>query len=132
MKAIGIDYGKKRLGVASCDPDGRVAFAACLVDGTKSLRAQFAAVYAKYSPEAVVVGNPLSLSGEPGPMSARAAQFAQKLDSWFGVPVHLWDERMTSAQAQRGLPAGAAKGERDLAAAVLILQSWLDARRADT
>jgi len=130
MKTIGIDFGTKRLGVAASDPDGRVAFA--VVDGTKSLRAQFADIFERHSPKAIVVGNPLSLSGESGPMSDKAAKFAVKMQGWFGVPVLLWDERMTSVQAQQGLPPGAKKGERDVASAVLILQSWLDARRAES
>lgn len=130
MKIIGVDYGSKRIGVAASDEDGRVAFAVGVVDGTKSLRAQFADIFARHSPECIVIGNPLSMSGEPGPMSARVAKFADKMQIWFETPCVLWDERMTSAQADAGLPRGAAKGERDLAAAVLILQSYLDAQNA--
>jgi len=81
-----------------------------------------------------VVGNPLHMSGDLSPQAAKAQAFAEELRAQFGIAVHLWDERLTTTEAHRHLDAGghAAGRERrqiiDQVAAVLILQSFLDAR----
>ena len=88
----------------------------------------------KHAVAEAVVGNPLHVSGDQSPQAAKAQQFAEELRSQFGLTVHLWDERLTTTEAHRHLDAGghAAGRERsqiiDQVAAVLILQSFLDAR----
>ena len=83
--------------------------------------------------DTVVVGHPLLLSGERGDAAHDAERFAERLDRQVGSPVHLWDERLSTAQAQRALIEGNVRRARrrevvDAAAATLILQSWLDAQ----
>jgi len=87
--------------------------------------------------EAVIVGLPLTADGREGESAVRARRFAERLRAALPVPVELWDERYTSREADRFLPArrgrGQAerdKGERDAVAAELILQGWLDRRSA--
>jgi putative Holliday junction resolvase len=85
-----------------------------------------------------VVGNPLYMSGDQSPQAAKAQAFAEELRTQFAITVHLWDERLTTTQAHRHLDeashigsdrkTGGRKNIIDQVAAVLILQSWLDAR----
>jgi len=86
---------------------------------------------AEYSPAQVIVGNPLGHGGGETAMSQRAAAFAEKLRRRVGCPVELWDERLTSVEANRMLRAsGVSIGKRqravDRVAATLLLQSYLD------
>jgi len=96
---------------------------------------QLAKVIRGYEVAEIVVGYPLRLSGAEGAQSERMKHFAEELRKQFNLPVHLWDERLTSSQADRILrdaelsikKRGAAV---DRLAAVLILQSWMDAQSA--
>jgi putative Holliday junction resolvase len=79
----------------------------------------------------IVVGNPLHLSGEPSPQAARTQAFAAELGALTGLPIHLWDERLTTREAHQILyQAGHARQSHrrvvDQVAATLILQSFLD------
>lgn len=81
----------------------------------------------------IVVGNPLRMSGESGAQSEKMTEFVSQLRHAFDVPVHLWDERLSTAEAHRLLDETAMSDRRrteviDKMAAVLILQSFLDAR----
>ncbi len=85
----------------------------------------------------IVVGYPLRMSGEQGRQSEKISAFAEELRSRFGLPVHLWDERLSSVQANRVLrEAELSIAKRaaavDRLAAVLILQSYLDAHARDS
>jgi putative Holliday junction resolvase len=80
-----------------------------------------------------VLGNPLRMSGAEGTQSQRVAEFAEELRQRFQLPVHLWDERLTSAEANRllreaELSSRKRAGAVDRMAAVLILQSFMQAR----
>jgi len=82
-----------------------------------------------------VLGNPLRMSGEEGTQSRKVAEFAEQLRQKFNLPVHLWDERLTSAEANRLLREADLSLEKrtqavDRMAATLILQSFLQARSA--
>ena len=82
-----------------------------------------------------MIGNPLYMSGDLSPQAAKTQAFAESLRTAFSLPVHLWDERLTSAEAHRhlhavGRPLSGHREVVDQVAAVLILQSFLDARRA--
>ena len=92
-----------------------------------------AAVIRDYAVSEIVVGYPLRLSGAEGIQSEKMQQFAEELRKKFGLPVHLWDERLTSSQANRILKDAELsikkRGEAvDRMAAVLILQSWMEAK----
>jgi putative Holliday junction resolvase len=85
----------------------------------------------RHSVAAIVVGNPLHLSGETSPRAAKVQQFAAELGELTGLPIHLWDERLTTREAhqllyQSGHPRQNHKNVVDQVAAVLILQSFLD------
>jgi putative Holliday junction resolvase len=88
----------------------------------------------RYKCTAIVIGWPIHLSGDRSPRALAAEKFADALRVEFSLPVHLWDERMSTAEAHRHLDA-VGRGARDRkdvidqVAAMLILQSWLDAQR---
>jgi putative holliday junction resolvase len=91
-------------------------------------------VIREYQVGEIVVGYPLRLSGAAGTASEKMSLFAEELRKKFGLPVHLWDERLTSAEANRVLRDSEMSIKRrgevvDRLAAVLILQSWMDSRK---
>ena len=91
----------------------------------------------KYGCGEIVVGNPLHMSGDLSPQAVKAQAFAEWLGEEFGLPVHLWDERLTTTEAHRHLHAAGRAGTEhkrvvDQVAAVLILESWLAARRVES
>jgi putative Holliday junction resolvase len=94
---------------------------------------QLAGVIHQYEVAEIVVGYPLRLSGMEGTQSGKVRRFAEELRARFKLPVHLWDERLTSAQANRILREAELSIQKrgaavDRMAAVLILQSWMEAR----
>ena len=94
---------------------------------------RLAAVIKDYAVVAIVVGNPLRLSGAEGTQSQKMQLFAEELRKKFGLPVHLWDERLTSSQANRLMREAEVSIKKrgaavDRMAATLILQSWMEAR----
>jgi len=94
---------------------------------------QLAKVIRDYQVSEIVVGYPLRLSGMEGIQSDKMQLFAEELRKKFGLPVHLWDERLTSSQANRILRETdlsiKKRGQAvDRMAAVLILQNWMEAR----
>ena len=132
-RVLALDLGEARIGVAVSDPLGAVALPAgtiAVAGGVEDLKA-VARLVRELDAAAVVVGHPLSLSGERGPAARRAEEFAEGLRMLLHVPVYLQDERLTTVQAERDLrAAGAGGGARrlnvDRAAATLILQAFLD------
>ena len=89
----------------------------------------------EYQVTEIVLGNPLRMSGEEGTQSRKVAEFAEELRRRFEIPVHLWDERLTSSEANRLLREAEVSLQRraqavDRMAATLILQSFLQARSA--
>ena len=136
-RLMGLDIGDRRIGVAVSDPLGMTAQPVLTLVRTnrrqdlKSLKR----LVRKYGCGEIVVGNPLYMSGDQSPQAAKAQSFAEILRKETGLVVHLWDERLTTTEAHRHLhAAGRAAPEHravvDQVAAVLILQSFLDARRA--
>jgi len=137
-RVVGFDVGDRRIGIAVSDPLGYTAqplFTLHRTNKRADLKA-VARVLRKHGVTEAVVGNPLHMSGDQSPQAAKAQAFAEELRAEFGLTVHLWDERLTSAEAHRHLDAGghAAGRERrgiiDQVAAVLILQAFLDGRAA--
>lgn len=137
-RVLALDLGNVRVGVAVSDPLGLTAqpletFRRGSPD--EDLR-QVRRLVASRGVDHVVVGNPLLLSGEAGEQSRQAEQFAQRLrEGLDGVTVSLWDERLSSVQAEREMTAdNVGRRKRRMAvdaiAAALILQSFLDARRS--
>lgn len=141
-RRVGIDVGSVRIGVASCDPDGILATPVETVPRSKErgpdapdLR-RIVAIVAEYEAVEVVVGLPQTLRGEQGKAADLAAAFARRLRRAVEpVPVRMADERFSTVTASRALRESGvrAKGQRpmiDQAAAVAILQGWLDERSA--
>jgi putative Holliday junction resolvase len=96
--------------------------------------AQLGEVIQKYAVSEIVVGYPLRMSGAEGTQSAKMQLFAEELRKHFKLSVHLWDERLTSAEANRVLRDSEMSIKRrgevvDRLAAVLILQNWMEARK---
>jgi putative Holliday junction resolvase len=137
-RVMAFDVGQRRIGVAMSDGLGLTA-QPLLTIYRKTSKADMKSIgrlLRKHGVAEAVVGNPLHMSGEVSPQAARAQAFAEELRTEFGLPVHLWDERLTTHEAHLLLDeAGHARGpERkriiDQVAAVLILESFL-ATRAD-
>lgn len=137
-RVLALDLGEARIGLAISDPDRTVALPAGTIKvsgGVEDLKA-VARLVGETGAADVVVGHPLSLSGERGPAARRAEEFAEGLRLLLQVPVHLQDERLSTVEADRGLrTAGAGGRERrravDAAAAGVILESFLARDRVD-
>jgi len=134
-RVLGLDVGSRRIGIAVSDPLGITA------QGLETLqrrnkRTDLAAlekVIRDYEVTEIVVGLPLRMSGREGAQSEKMQLFAEDLRKRFGLPVHLWDERLTSAEANRLLRETDLSIEKrakavDRMAAVLILQGWMGSR----
>jgi putative holliday junction resolvase len=137
-RRLGIDVGAVRVGVALCDPDGVLATPLLTVprdlEGGADLRV-IAGLVAEHEAAGVVVGLPRTLAGREGVAAEAARAFAVALADVLDVPVELSDERLTTVVATQQLRARGVKGRKqravvDQAAAVAILQGWLDARRS--
>lgn len=134
-RVLALDLGEARIGVAISDPDRTVALPAGTIrvaGGPQDLKA-VAALVAEHRAVEVVVGHPRSLSGRRGPAAAQAEEFAEGLRAVLEVPVHLQDERLSTAEAERSLREAGAGGRRrrevvDQAAATLILRAFLEGR----
>ena len=137
-RVLGLDVGSKRIGVAVSDPLGITA------QGLETLQrrnkrhdlAALERVIREYEVREIVVGLPLRMSGAEGMQSEKMQVFADDLRKRFRLPVHLWDERLTSAEANRLLRETDLSIEKrakavDRMAAVLILQGWMERRLPD-
>jgi putative Holliday junction resolvase len=139
MRLIGLDVGEVRIGVAVSDPTGTLASAReVLARRPEALALQaIARLVEEEEAAAIIVGLPRSLSGELHSQAALVQEFADKLRKEVQVPVEFWDERLSTVAAEREMRAAGTKRERrkamiDAVAAAIILQSYLDARRAQT
>ena len=137
MRALGIDLGSKRIGVALSDSAGSVATPYEVVarsgDRQRDHR-RIADLAAEAGARCLVVGLPLSLDGSDGPAATAARAEAEELAAATGLPVELWDERLTTVTADRDLraldlSAPARRRVVDKVAAAVLLQAWLDHRR---
>ncbi len=138
MRVLGVDLGERRVGVAVSDPTGSIAQPLPTLRRRAGKRMPIATLRdlaEQYEVQGIVVGLPLAPSGDDTEWTRTVRKAASDLQQRSGVPVHLVDERFTSRAAERavraiGLPKNKReeKGRVDAAAAVLILQSWLDNR----
>jgi putative Holliday junction resolvase len=132
-RVLGLDLGDARIGVAISDDERRMAVAfGTIPAGAPADVAAVVRLVDEQGISAVVVGLPLSLSGERGPRAAQAEAFVGVLRTALRVPVELQDERLSTVQAERSLrEAGTTGVDRrrviDQAAAAVILQAWIDA-----
>jgi putative holliday junction resolvase len=134
-RILGLDVGSRRIGIAVSDPLGITA------QGLETLQRRnkrhdfehLRRVIDEYAVKEIVVGLPLRMSGAEGTQADKMQAFAEELRKRFHLPVHLWDERLTSAEANRLLRETDLSIEKrgkavDRMAAILILQGWMENR----
>jgi len=133
MRAIGLDIGDRRVGIAVSDETGTIAQGRGVY--TRRSLAEDAAHLARLAQDvgatAIVAGLPLNMDGTEGEQARKTREFAETVASQAGFPLHYVDERLTTAEADRamiegGLSRRARKERSDALSAVLILQAWLD------
>jgi putative Holliday junction resolvase len=136
MRKMGIDPGMRRVGLALSDEDAYLAspYKTLARVSDEALLRELAAEVRAQAVDEIVLGLPLRMNGLEGPEAKRARRLAKQLEVAAGVPVVLWDERMTTVSAERELRSAGLRGAKkkaliDQAAATLLLQSYLDARR---
>jgi putative Holliday junction resolvase len=135
---LGLDVGNRRIGVAVSDELGLTAQPVLTLERRHSRREDLrslARLARRFGVAGIVVGNPVHLSGGVSPQAARTQAFAAELGELTGLPIHLWDERLTTHEAHQILyEAGHARQRHrrvvDQVAATLILQSFMDERKA--
>jgi putative holliday junction resolvase len=134
-RVLGLDVGSRRIGVAVSDPLGITAQGLETLQRTTKRRdfEHLQRVIQEYDVREIVVGLPLRMSGAEGIQSDKMQVFAEELRKRFRLPVHLWDERLTSVEANRLLREADLSIEKrgkavDRMAAVLILQGWMEQR----
>ena len=137
MRALALDIGQVRVGIAVSDASGRVASPVKVLPAAEVLAhaRSFRYVLEDYEPDVLVCGRPQTLSGEDGPQAERLMAQARTIADACGLPLEFADERLSSAEAKRilreeGLRERDMRGEVDMIAASLFLQAWLDARAA--
>jgi putative Holliday junction resolvase len=134
QRLLGLDVGNRRIGVAVSDELGLTAQPVMTLERRRNRREDLRSLgrlARKYGVSGIVVGNPVRLSGDESRQTTKTQTFAQELGELTGLPVHLWDERLTTHEAHQILyRAGHARQEHrrvvDQVAATLILQSFLD------
>jgi putative Holliday junction resolvase len=147
-RRLAVDVGKVRVGVALCDPDGILATPlvtlsrdnaeGAAADSVPADIAELVRLVREHEAVQIVVGLPVRLNGSEGTAAIDIRAYADRLARAVGhVPVVLADERMSTVVATRRLAERGVRGKRqravvDQAAAVEILQSWLDAQRRQT
>ncbi|MCD8120059.1 MAG: Holliday junction resolvase RuvX [Lachnospiraceae bacterium] len=140
-RILGLDYGAKTVGVAVSDPLGITAQGVETIrrDRESKIRQTLARIeelVLEYQAERIVLGYPKTLENELGSRAEKTLEFKTMLERRIGVPVELVDERFTTLEANRamqeaGLSKNVWKDHVDRVAAMLILQSYLDRKRAE-
>lgn len=133
---LGLDVGSKRIGVAVSNELGHTAQPVLTLERRRSTREDLrslARLARRFSVVGIVVGNPLHLSGEPSPRALKTQALADELGKLTALPIHMWDERLTTREAHQilyetGHPRQTHRPVVDQVAATLILQSFLDQR----
>ncbi len=129
MKCLALDYGKTRVGLALGDTATKVAVGKGVIEGLSQnkLIAKIKAIVSLEHIDRVVIGLPLNLQGEATLMTTEVQRFVEKLRNHITIPVQMFDERLTSAMADRLLQTVPNKHRKqDQVAAQIILQNYLD------
>ena len=141
MRLIGLDYGTKTVGVAVSDELGITAQPLETITRTSSKKlrktlARIESLIKEYDVEKIVLGNPKNMNNTEGDRSVQTEAFKEQLERRTGLPVVLWDERLTTAESERILISGGVRRENrkaviDQLAASIILQSYMGANGND-
>lgn len=136
MRVIGLDYGSKTVGVAVCDPFGWTAQTVETIvrkeeNKLRKTLARIEALVKEYGAETIVLGFPQNMDGSIGERAEKTLEFKAMLERRIGLPVILWDERLTTVSAEEILIESGVRQENrktyvDQIAAGLILQDYLD------
>ena len=137
VSALGLDVGKKRMGVAGCDGTGLIATGLTTIyrtSFTEDLK-QLQEIIEERDIKILVIGLPYNLDGTVGFQAKKVQKFADKISRILQLPIEYVDERLTSVEASTQLKAQKRfstrdKGAIDCRAAAIILQQWLDMRRS--
>lgn len=131
MRALGVDWGEERIGLAVSDETGTIASPYKVIKNDGKAEAAVVSAASITGAGEIIVGYPLTLTGQEGPAAERVQQFARDVQRRVSVPVKLIDERFTTKAAEEKLRAAGASAQKikktaDAAAAALILQTYLD------
>jgi len=136
LRIMGLDVGERRIGIALSDPTGMLASPLGFIERTLQHEdvKRVLEMAREHRTRRIVVGVPLSLSGQRGPQARATDGFRRALTRELDVPVVGWDERFSTAEAERrlkeaGVSPSLEKGRADAASAAIILQSYLDSQR---
>lgn len=134
-RVLALDLGKRRIGLALSDELGITAQGLETLQRTRLREdlARLAKLVSDNNVTLILMGNPLHMSGHEGRGTEHARDFGARLEALTSIPVKLWDERLTTVQAQRVLRESGASIEKraksvDRLAAVILLESFLDSR----
>ncbi len=137
MRALGIDFGERRIGLAICDPEGRLAVPLATFERTTDRQAagKIAAIARAEGIELLVLGEPRNLDGRLGEAAERVDRFGRRLSKATGLPLERVDETLTSVTAterlrEAGVDLRKNPGRVDAVAAQILLQELLDQRRS--
>lgn len=135
MRFLGIDLGERRIGLALSDTEGQLAGPMKVISRSGEEMDEILKIIVSEGAEIVVVGLPLNMDGSLGEQGSKAERFAQELKERAGIPVELWDERLSTFEAERRLREAGKKGAKlkealDKSAAAVILQDFLDHKRS--
>ncbi len=135
MRALALDIGEVRIGIAASDASGRIASPVKVLPAAEVLAhaKSFRYILEDYEPDVLVCGRPQTLSGEDGPQAEKIVEQAAQIARACDLPLEFADERLSSAEAKRilraqGLNEKQMRGKVDMIAASLFLQAWLDSR----
>ena len=141
MRILGLDYGSRTVGVAVSDPLGLTAHGVETIwrDKENHLRrtlVRIEEIIEEYSVTEIVLGYPKNMNNSVGERALKSLEFRQMLERRTGLPVVMWDERLSTAEAERTLMEAQVRRENrkqylDQMAAVLILQGYLDRRQSE-
>jgi putative Holliday junction resolvase len=134
LRYLGLDVGNRRIGVAVSDELGLTAQPVLTLERKRSRREDLrslARLCRRFGVSGIVVGNPLHLAGGESPQAVKTQTFAAELGELTGLPIHFWDERLTTHEAHQILyEAGRKRQEHrrvvDQVAATMVLQGFLD------
>lgn len=136
MRIMGLDFGSKTVGVAVSDPLGITAQGLEIIrrgeeNKLRRTYARIEALIVEYEVEEIVLGLPRNMNATEGERAKLTRQFREALERRTGLPVTMWDERLTTVAADRAMTEAGIRGERrkdyvDMIAASLILQGYLD------
>ena len=136
MRILAIDHGEKRIGVAFSDETATIASPVKVVEHISRTidAAQVADIAVQHNVGLIIIGQSYDEDGKPNPAGRRAGRFADELKNQTNIPVEMWDESFStqiarSARIELGVSRKKRAGHQDVFAAVVILQSYLEAKR---